>query len=343
MGDADMKVHTKAVPCAGKDGWRDESTYEQVRPPICITEKMETVRRPEPRTINIPPFGFVRYVDHMGSDERVIEAARTSTGKGFVSWEPYERCEYCDLIRDPTDVAVRLCALDAPAGHTWKKFPKGDLGILEYLWKNHHSTPFEMSVICTLWKAPILVFRQLHRHRSASYSEASARYMQLPNDFYVPKPDDVKGKSATNKQGSDGTLSKGIVDNFLRATEDEQTKAYESYEAALHEGIAPETARMNLPVSIYSVCMVQMNLRMCLHMLGLRDDTHAQGITQEYARAQAAFVKALFPRVYAAYEEFTKYGVHLSRSEAAEVKRVFSHIAKEDVGPAIRQLLERLR
>ena len=79
---------------------------------------------------------------------------------------------------------------------------------------------------------------------------------------------------------------------------------------------------MNLPVSIYSVCMIQMNLRMDLHLLGLRDDSHAQGITQEYARAQAAFTQALFPRWYALYEEYTKYAVKLSRSEAALLKQL---------------------
>lgn len=272
----------------------------------------ESVRRPNPRFIHIPPHGWVQYADHMGSDETIVEAARTSTGKGFISWEPYKRCEKCGFVSDMN--VGQCCSSPQP-----KEYPRGDNGILEYLYKNRHETPAEMPVIRTIWKAPIFVFRQVHRHRAGSYNEQSARYMQLPNDFYAPHPDEVRAQSKTNKQGSEGRLD-GIALPFVQSLTEEQTRAYEKYEAAISTGVAPETARMYLPNTIYSVCMIQMNLRMDLHMLGLRDDSHAQGITQQYAQAQAAFTKALFPRWYALYEEYTKYAVRLSRTEAKLVK-----------------------
>lgn len=289
-----------------------------------LVASSEPKYRPDPVRIEIPPHGFVQYLDHMGTDETIVEAARTSTGKGFISWEPYQRCEKCGLTGSLESTPVSPMHADA-CFHDFKKFPRGDNGILEYLYKNHHATPAEMPVIRTLWKAPILTFRQLHRHRAASYNEQSARYMQLSNDFYVPRPEDVKAQSKTNKQGSAGELPPDEVECFLGDVEIGQATAYREYERAIARGIAPEMARINLPVSIYSVCMVQMNLRMGLHMLGLRDDDHVQGITRQYAQAQAAFTQALFPKWYALYEEHTKYAVTLSRSEAAELRKLKLH------------------
>lgn len=264
--------------------------------------------------------GFVKYLDHMGGDEDVIAAARTSTGRGFVSWDPYRRCKKCDAIGFDvnTNVISRYCE------HDWQQFPRGDLGLLEYLYKNRHMTPFEMCVGKFLVKAPIIFFRQLHRHRAASYNEMSGRYMQLPNDFYVPRHEDVKGQSKTNKQGSEGELGFEVANDFVGRAENQQRIAYAHYENNLKAGVAPELARMNLPVSINSVCVVQMNLRMLLHMLGLRDDDHAQGLTQEVAQAFAQFAKALWPRTYALYEEHTKHAVTLSRSEVAALRFILN-------------------
>lgn len=283
---------------------------------LSLSPNVETIYRPVPRRIDIPPHGFVQYLDHMGTDETIVEAARTSTGKGFISWMPYVRCEKCGFVSDMN--IGKCCSTPTP-----KEFPRGDLGILEYMYKNRHETPAEMPVIRTLWKAPILTFRQLHRHRSASFNEQSARYMQLPSDFYTPKPEEVRGVSKTNKQGSDGQLPQRIVDGFLAQMTAEQQVWYDRYDRAIADGVAPEIARMNMPVSMYSVCMVQMNLRMDLHMLGLRDDSHAQGITQQYAQAQAAFTQALFPRWYALYEEHTKHAVRFSRSQVAALAKAF--------------------
>lgn len=297
---------------------------------LSLHPNVETIWRPSQRRIDIPPYGFVQYLDHMGTDETIVEAARTSTGKGFISWEPYKRCEDCGAVPSLMPNVPTYCR-EAGKSHTWKEFSRGDHGILEYMYKNRHETPAEMPVLRTLWKAPILTFRQLHRHRAASYNEQSARYMQLPNDFYTPRPEDVKRVSKTNKQGSGGPLPQRIVDGFLAQMTAEQQVWYERYGRAIADGIAPEMARMNMPVSMYSTCMVQMNLRMDLHMLGLRDDSHAQGITQQYAQAQAKFTQALFPRWYALYEEYTKHAVRLSRTEAQDLKTLLMEL--RDLGP----------
>lgn len=296
-------------------------------PIINIIEKAELVRRPDVRRIDIAPGGFVQYLDHMGSDETIIDAARTSTGKGFLSWDPYWRCDLCGHWGTKHQVGGLECVW--PKEHVLKEFPRGDNGLLEYMYKNKHETPAEMPVYRVLIKAPILYWRQRHRHRAASYNEQSARYMQLPSDFYAPRPEEVLGVSKSNKQGSAGEIPLDKVNEFLRDVEDHQKSTYALYEKWLKFGIAPETARQELPVSIYSVGIAQTNLRMGLHHLGLRDDAHAQNITQQYARAEAAFVQALYPRWYALYEEYTKYSVKLSRTEAALLKGVL----KNSVGP----------
>lgn len=272
--------------------------------------------------------GYVQYLDHMGGDEDVVAAARTSTGRGFVSWEPYERCEKCGRTGSPLTgdcVAPQLA-------HDRKAFPRGDAGILEYLYVNRHMTPFEMCVGKFIVKAPIIFFRQLHRHRAASYNEMSARYTQLPNDFYVPRTDEVKRQSKSNKQGSEGELSPSVVEGFIEDVQREQQAAYEAYENNIADGIAPEMARINLPVSINSVCVVQMNLRMLLHMLGLRDDSHAQGLTQEVCRGIAEFARVLWPRTYALYEEHTKYAKLFSRSELVMLNKMLAEPDADKVG-----------
>jgi thymidylate synthase (FAD) len=289
----------------------------------------ERIYRPVPNRIEIPPHGFVQYLDHMGTDETIVEAARTSTGKGFISWDAYKRCEKCGFWGATEQSRQILDTTPCTSGglsreHKLKEFPRGDNGILEYMYKNKHETPAEMPVYRVLIKAPILYWRQRHRHRAASYNEQSARYMQLPGDFYAPQPHEVLGVSKSNKQGSAGEIPLEHVQEFLKDVENHQKSTYALYDKWLGFGIAPETARQELPVSIYSVGIAQTNLRMGLHHLGLRDDSHAQNITQQYARAEAAFVQALFPRWYSLYEEHTKYAVTLSRSERERLKTMLN-------------------
>jgi thymidylate synthase (FAD) len=137
--------------------------------------------------------GYVKLIDHMGTDESIIEAARMSTGKGFVSWNPYYICNHCLN----TDVHFSSCGYKEKA---LTHMPRGDAGLLEHLYKNKHMTPFEMCELSIEVQAPIFVFREWHRHRTQSYNEFSARYSQMFNLHYVPEADRFLPKKSSNKQ-----------------------------------------------------------------------------------------------------------------------------------------------
>lgn len=210
--------------------------------------------------------GYVRLVETWGSDERIIEAARMSTNKGFLGWG----------------------TANAP----------GDEKLLRYLYENHHGTPFEMAGMIVEVQAPIMVFREWHRHRTQSYNELSARYTQMPDLHYLPAPERVQAQSKKNKQGSDGDLPADIVDEFLRRIEAEQRAAYEMYEWAIKNGIAKEVARINTPVSRYSRMRASANLRNWLAFLTLRMAPSAQWEIRQYANAVGALIQDAFPRTW---------------------------------------------
>ena len=130
--------------------------------------------------IKVLDHGYVRLVDSMGTDESIVEAARMSTGRGFVSWEPYRRCGKCGGVDGSIDLAGvlnRMFGLDGDCKHgEWQDFPRGDLGMLDFMYRNHHATPFEFCELHIEVQAPIMVFREWHRHMTQSYSEFSARY-----------------------------------------------------------------------------------------------------------------------------------------------------------------------
>lgn len=273
--------------------------------------------------------GYVHYIDHMGGDEDIVAAARMSTGRGFVSWEPYQRCEKCVLVQ-PTDGRLASGALEGAAcsPHEWKKFPRGDLGMLEFMYSHQHMTPFEFGVLHIEVQAPLFVFREWMRHRMQSYSEASARYTQMPNEHYVPDVERFRPKRTGNKQESsrlktmvqvtrDEELSATFAD--FNAVRDhaalEQHVLYQHYEEMLEIGVPKEVARINTPVSRYSKMRATTDLRNWLAFLTLRDAPSAQWEIQQFARAVGQIVQQLWPRTYALWEEHTKYAVSLSRSE----------------------------
>lgn len=215
--------------------------------------------------ITIHEHGYVKLEDHWGSDQRIVEAARMSTAKGFLGWGDAEH--------------------------------PGDERLLAFLWKNRHTTPFEQAGISVEVQAPIFVFREWHRHRTQSYNEFSARYAQMPNLHYLPAPNRVRGQATTNKQGTAAKgLPEAVVTEFLARIEREQQTIYETYQWAIDNGIAREVARINTPVSRYSKMRASGNLLNWLRFLGLRDHPKAQEEIQAYARAIASIVTDLFPR-----------------------------------------------
>src|SRR3990167_1541982 len=159
--------------------------------------------------------GFVRLVDWMGSDEEIVQTARVSTGRGFVSWEPYRRCRRpeCDqlaqnmggqMVGIAHDDEYRECT--SRSGHDWLDFPRGDLGILEYMMANRHTSPFEFCELVVHVRVPMDCWRQWIRHRTANVSEYSTRYSDAIDSAAKTAPDAWRKQGATNRQGSVGFL-----------------------------------------------------------------------------------------------------------------------------------------
>lgn len=270
-------------------------------------------------TIRVLDHGYVKFIDSMGSDEAIVEAARMSTGRGFVSWGPYQRCRRCDRIEVTAHVLPggfgHLTCLDEPC-HDWQDFPRGDHGTLEHMYRERHSTPFEFGELHIEVQAPIMVFREWHRHRTQSYSEFSARYSQMPNLHYVPELGRIQKQSLTNRQGSGEAvgeeLARAVVSNLV----EEQQAIYDHYEGMCSDGIAKEVARLNTPVSRYSKMRAKTDLWNWLAFLRLRTAPAAQWEIRQCAIAVEEMVKAIWPKTHALYIEFDRDAVRLSASEA---------------------------
>lgn len=214
-------------------------------------------------TIPVLDHGYVRYIDHMGNDQRVLEAARIS-------------------YRSPS------------------KGEEQDKRLLAYLYKNKHTSPFEMVKVTLNIKLPIFVMRQYVRHRMQNLNEVSARYTELPNEFYLPEK--WRAQDAKNKQGSVvADLNHTALTARLRQA---SQMAYDDYQWLLANGAAREMARMVLPVNIYTEIYACWDLKNLLHFITLREDSHAQAEIQEYGKAIKAIVAEIAPWTIEAYEKY---------------------------------------
>lgn len=213
--------------------------------------------------IDLLNHGFIRLVDWMGSDVSVVRAARVSH-----------------------DAAWR-------AGED----EKGDVKLLRYLWRNHHTTPFEAATMTFEVMAPIFVFRQWHRHRTQSYNELSARYRELPELYYVPKPEDIGTPTKDNKQGRDLGGGSRLASDMLAPSMIDRScaAAFDSYRALLAQGVPRETARSVLPLATYSHMFTTMNLLNAFRFMTLRRDKHAQMEIRVYADAMLELLKPHYP------------------------------------------------
>jgi thymidylate synthase (FAD) len=265
--------------------------------------------------------GYVRLIESMGTEETIIEAARMSVGRGFISWDPYERCEPCGAIIQPgkrTYGGSDEGCIHMPDKRA--KSPRGDQGLLEYLYSNGHTTPFEMCDAHFEVNAPIFVWRQLHRHRVFSYNEQSGRYGILPDTFYVPSAERIKMAFAASKnkqaKGAGVYVDDATINAIQQSMRTTQEDVRDEYEWLLKIGMAPELARNNCPVSQYSKCRVKGDLHNLLHsLIRLRMHPHAQWEIRQYANAIGEIVKGLWPRTWKLFEEHVRYGVKLSRSD----------------------------
>lgn len=256
--------------------------------------------------INVLDYGYVEQIEFWGSDERIIEAARMSTNKGFQGWGGV--CWRCE--------GKRGYYADAGRGDEWFDCPEckgsgetvGDEKLLRFLWENKHATPFEMAGATFEIKAPIFVFREWHRHRTQSYNEMSARYTPLPDENYVPTVERLMlGSDGKNKQA--GTVAGAAVLDEWHARDFQRglVEMYESqeklYQAALKMGIPKELARVHLPVARYSRMRASANLRNWLAFLTLRMAPNAQWEIRQFANAVHDLLAPAFPRTLALFDE----------------------------------------
>lgn len=178
---------------------------------------------------------------------------------------------------------------------------RGDEVLLRYLYEHAHHTPFEMAGATIEVQAPIFVFREWHRHRTQSYNELSARYVQLPEMFYVPTVERMRGagQDTVNRQGSAGIIPHGIAQHAIEMIEAEQRSARATYLALIEMGVARELARVVIPTSQFSRMRASANLRNWLAFLTLRQAPNAQWEIRQYADALAGILGQLFPRTAA--------------------------------------------
>jgi len=222
--------------------------------------------------------GFVRLVDYLGGDQRIVQAARVSYGEGTKS------------VRE-------------------------DKGLIHYLMRNLHTSPFEQVILTFHCKLPIFVARQWIRHRTARLNELSGRYSVMRDEFYVPDSARVQAQSEDNKQGSGASLPPDVAARVIRLIMDGQERAFRDYKGLIDDEVARELARINLPLSLYTEWYWQIDLHNLFHFLRLRLDPHAQCEIREYARAMARCARAVAPMAYEAFEEYHLCAATLSRSE----------------------------
>lgn len=240
--------------------------------------------------------GFIRVVDYMGDDSAIVQAARVSYGAGT-------------------------------------KHVSNDEGLIRYLMRHWHSTPFEMCEVKLHVKLPVFVARQWIRHRTANVNEYSARYSILDREFYIPAPEQLAAQSTVNNQGRGEVLTGEEAARVLEMLKSDANRSYDHYEAMLsqegQQGLARELARMNLPANVYTQWYWKVDLHNLFHFLRLRADAHAQYEIRAYAEAIAQAVKDWVPLAFAAFEDYRMGGVTLSAKAIAVLKR---RLAGETVG-----------
>ena len=233
--------------------------------------------------------GFVRVIDYMGDDAAICQAARVSYGKGT-------------------------------------KSVQNDEGLIRYLMRHWHSTPFEMCEVKLHVKLPVFVARQWIRHRTANVNEYSARYSILDREFYIPAREQLAAQSVVNNQGRGAVLTDAEAGRVLEILKADAGRAYDHYEEMIsqdgQDGLARELARMNLPANIYTQWYWKIDLHNLFHFLRLRADPHAQYEIRVYAEAIAAVVADWVPFAYRAFEDYRMGGATLSATALDCVRRM---------------------
>ena len=194
-----------------------------------------------------------------------------------------------------------------------------DRGLVRYLMRHRHSTPFEMVEFKFHIAMPIFIARQWIRHRTANVNEYSARYSIMPDRFYRPDVENVRKQSKSNRQGGEGPIDAGTADEFLKLLEGAEAN-YQKYLELTERGVAREIARAVLPVSVYTEWYWKCDLHNIFHFLSLRMDPHAQIEIQEYARAMYELIKPIVPVASEAFEDYRLNAMHLTGLEIDAIR-----------------------
>lgn len=266
---------------------RDTHTIRRITPETPLVDVMEGAARLE---IPIHEHGFIALVDAMPrlvpqgktADAAIVQAARVSYGEGT------------------------------------KKVSE-DRGLVRYLMRHRHSTPFEMVELKFHVAMPIFIARQWIRHRTANVNEYSARYSIVPDRFYRPSLENIRRQSTTNRQGGDETIDAGTAESFL-ALLDRAEQNYQDYLKLTEQGVARELARAVLPVSVYTEWYWKCDLHNIFHFLSLRMDPHAQPEIQDYANAMFALIAPIAPVACEAFLDYRLEGMHLTRLEIEAIR-----------------------
>jgi len=247
--------------------------------------------------IPILDHGFIRVVDYMGDDSSIVQSARVSYGKGT-------------------------------------KKVSTDSGLIKYLMRHRHSTPFEMCEIKYHVKLPIFVARQWIRHRTANVNEYSARYSILDKEFYLPSKENLAAQSTSNRQGRGKTINGKQADNILEMLKKDAEQTYNNYETMLNErydgtiidesnqGLARELARMNLTLNTYTQWYWKTDLLNLLNFLSLRADSHAQYEIRAYAQAMTETLKKWVPITFEAFMDYRVGAMELSAKGKAVIQKM---------------------
>lgn len=267
--------------------------------------------------------GFVRVVDYMGDDAAVVQGARVSYGRGT-------------------------------------KQVSNDRGLIRYLMRHRHTTPFELAELKLHVRAPIFVTRQWFRHRTASINEYSARYSVLEREFYVPAPEMVAAQSSSNRQGRGDAMAPEVARAVIDILRDDAARCYSNYLWMLNEtedgdvldparvGVARELARINLPIGVYTQFYWKIDLWNLLRFLSLRADPHAQYEIRAYAEVILDIVERWVPIVYGAFKDYVLNACSLSGQAVALLRAALASEQKLDPaafglsGRELRELLEKL-
>jgi thymidylate synthase (FAD) len=254
--------------------------------------------------------GFLRVIDYMGDDAAIVQAARVSYGRGT------------RRVQD-------------------------DAGLIDYLMRHRHSTPFEMCEIKYHVKLPIFVARQWIRHRTANVNEYSARYSVLDKEYYLPAPEHLAAQSTSNRQGRGRALGAEQAAHVLRLLREDAERCHADYEAMLNEdgpGLARELARINLTLATYTQWYWKIDLHNLMHFLSLRADAHAQYEIRVYAEAMLETMRRWVPLAHAAFVKNRLGAVTLSAPALAAVRRMLAGeaVTQADSGISAREWRELL-